>query len=112
MRATALLAAAAALFCFALVSPPAPSAPTGNAGKEARCTVHKIPLKAGKARILYGLPGQELWEYFKVQAKLFPNAHRFVLGGCIPSDQKEAQISYCTACRAAEEKWNKERAKK
>lgn len=71
------------------------------------CPVHKKELREGVVPIRYGMPAPMPKPLQEAQAKLFPLARRFVLGGCVVHDVKTAKVRYCQDCRSAETKWRR-----
>jgi hypothetical protein len=79
----------------------------------ATCELHGLPLEAGTATILYGLPDRRwLAERREAAEARFPHASSFVLGGCIVSDDapRTRNVRFCPACRAASAEWAAARA--
>ena len=87
--------------------------------KGKRCPVHRLALKADKVEIIYGLVMFDP-DYMKVEKRRFPYANTVAYGGCVISTKRNpcdgntvqlsprfAEVPYCPACRAAEEKWQK-----
>jgi hypothetical protein len=81
-------------------------------------------LKADKVEIIYGLVMFDS-DYTEVVNKRFPYANSVAYGGCVirtemnPCDgnmvqtsPRFAEVAYCPACRAAEEKWRKARGRR
>jgi hypothetical protein len=72
------------------------------------CEVHKIKLVKTKVPVSYGEPAFD--ESFVVAGKLFPNSHKYVLGGCVVDESfpRFSQKMICRECRKAETAWKKE----
>lgn len=71
------------------------------------CEVHNIRLVPMKVRISYGMPAFD--ESFTVADKLFPNAYRYVIGGCLVDESfpRLSEEMVCRECRKAETIWKK-----
>jgi hypothetical protein len=71
------------------------------------CELHGFVFEKDKVPISYGLLGVGDPEAARAQ---FPNSNSWVPGGCFISDDspKYAEVLYCRACRAAEERWRRE----
>jgi hypothetical protein len=70
------------------------------------CPVHQEALQKALVDINYGLPYYEPG-FLDAQSALFPNAFRYVEGGCVifEGQEKEANVHYCSSCRNAEKEW-------
>jgi len=73
---------------------------------ESRCKVHGVLLKKDRVQIIYGLVGFKVG-YLEAQKKLFPNSNKEAFGGCIVESTKFAEVVYCTECRKAEARWDR-----
>lgn len=80
------------------------------------CSVHGVEMTITEVRIIYGL----LWEYSNpdayrranpaappraVREVEFPNAQRWVWGGCCMMDDRSTRTYICPECERAEEQW-------
>jgi hypothetical protein len=92
---------------FSVVSrlPPAESAPA--------CQVHRVPMSVAIVPIAYGLPEfpssrleiSRLQQFRRERETLFPNARRYVLGGCNVQLERMAETYVCHVCRTKRREW-------
>ena len=77
---------------------------------EVICKVHHETMRPDKVPIVYGL--LMIDETFSnAEEKEFPNANLDVPGGCILGSAKFAEVLYCSKCREAAARWEKQHTK-
>jgi hypothetical protein len=74
------------------------------------CKVHGERLHPDTVPIHYGTPSHRTIQLYQAEDVQFPNAHRWLGGGCITSndDPQRAKVLYCRTCRELQEKWRVE----
>jgi len=76
------------------------------AAGERVCEVHDVALENTRVPIHYGLTLPDREEYRAARAASFPNAARFIGGGCVvDEDNTHARVLTCPQCNDAEEIW-------
>lgn len=104
------------MLIWALLTLPLAAALPGS-GAEVRgpekCAVHKVDLKPGEARILYGLVRMTR-DQQEARTRLFPNAQTVALGGCVitKDSPKVRSVMFCPRCRNAEREWKRRQEQK
>lgn len=68
------------------------------------CSVHGTKMKKRSVPILYGLPSREVMKEREAALALYPNAPKFVLGGCVVRWKRRARVYYCEDCAATRER--------
>lgn len=76
------------------------------------CPIHKIELRKGQIKIIYGLQvgkaAQQINTKLKAEAKLFPLANSVSFGSClapIGHDFEYKSVKFCSQCRQVEYDW-------
>lgn len=97
---------------WALLNVPEPPPLDGTLAEQyTKCEVHNEWMKVDTVPIHYGYPIINE-EYNKASSTLFPNVRLYTLGGCVTGGSENQMVLYCPSCRAAEKKWQAERAGK
>ena len=69
------------------------------------CPLHRVQLRPLRVPISYGLVPVAPAGYLEEKQSLFPCAHTWVEGGCMPGTEKETGVISCPECERAEREW-------
>jgi len=77
------------------------------------CALHRVSRSTGAVQVTYGSPAVA-HAYLDARARYFPNAWYFIEGGAeITSDgPRQATVRFCPTCRAAEQRWRTQFARR
>lgn len=77
------------------------------------CALHRISRSTGAVQVTYGSPAVAR-EYLDARARFFPNAWYYVEGGAeaMPDSPRQATVRFCPTCRAAEQRWRAQFARR
>jgi hypothetical protein len=78
------------------------------------CEVHRIARATGVVQVTYGNPVAVAQEYLDAKARYFPNGWYYLEGGAeaAPESPRQATVRFCPTCRAAEQRWRAQFARR
>jgi len=78
------------------------------------CELHRIARTAGAVQVTYGNPAAVAPEYLAAKARFFPNGWYYLDGGAeaSPDGPRQVTVRFCPTCRAAEQRWRAQFARR